>query len=94
MIRVNDDYVIKVDSMCYTSMRDRHKTDKNGSPVFDTIGYYSTLKQAVRGIVKYKCKDCLQNVDTDLYGAVAALSEVINGFEDMLSRAIEDEENF
>ena len=28
MIRVNDDYVIDVDSMCYTTKIDKHKTDK------------------------------------------------------------------
>ena len=40
MIRVNDEYVIDVDSMCYTTKIDKHKTDKKGNPVYEVVGYF------------------------------------------------------
>ena len=51
MIRVNDDYVILVDPLNYTPCRDPHSVDKKGNPVYKSIGYYSTLEQALRGVV-------------------------------------------
>ena len=46
MIRVNNDYVIDADEMCYTVKIDKHKTytDKNGraSHVYDIKGYYNS----------------------------------------------------
>ena len=52
MIRVNDDYVIDVDSMCYTTKIDKHKTDKKGNPVYEVVGYYKDLDGAILAVVK------------------------------------------
>lgn len=59
MIRVNDDYVIQVDNLNYTAMRDAHRkttrTDKNGATVevdaYVTIGYFKNLSGAIKGII-------------------------------------------
>lgn len=60
MIRVNDDYIITVDSMSYTLMRDVHRKtkrrDRSGEEVevdaFLTLGYYSNLRGAIEGAIK------------------------------------------
>ena len=61
MIRVNEDYIIEVDSMSYTLMRDLHRKTKrrdrsSGEEVevdaFATIGYYSNLRGAIEGAIK------------------------------------------
>jgi hypothetical protein len=52
MIRVNDDYVILVDTLNYTPCRDGRKMDKAGKPIYQAIGYFSTLEHALRGIIK------------------------------------------
>ena len=52
MIRVNDDYVIDVDSMCYTTKIDKHKTDKKGNPVYEVVGYYKDLDGAILAVIK------------------------------------------
>lgn len=56
MIRVNADYVIEVDDLNYTVMRDLHKktkrTDKDGNKVevdaYKIIGYYGNLSGAIK----------------------------------------------
>lgn len=53
MIRINDDYLIDCDEVQYILKQDLHKTEtKNGkeSQVVKSLGYYSTLENALRVI--------------------------------------------
>ena len=43
MIRVNDEFVITVNDCTYIAAVDKHKTDKEGKPMYKTIGYYPRL---------------------------------------------------
>ena len=52
MIRVNDNYCIDVDSFGYTVKIDKHKTDKKGNGIFETVGYFSTIESAIKGVIK------------------------------------------
>lgn len=61
MVKVNDDYIIEIDSLNYTVKRDEHKTREEkvkGSdevkvvPVFTTVGYYYDLVTSIRGVIK------------------------------------------
>ena len=61
MVKVNDDYIIEIDSLNYTVKRDEHKTREEkvkGSdevkvvPVFTTVGYYYDLATSISGIIK------------------------------------------
>lgn len=52
MIELINDYVVSVDSTDYTLMIDLHKTDKNGKPMYKTVGYYSTLANAITGCIR------------------------------------------
>ena len=51
MIRVNENYCIDVDEKCYTVKIDKHKEDKNGNPIFETVGYFSSLESAIKGVI-------------------------------------------
>ena len=61
MVKVNDDYIIEVDSLNYTVKRDEHRTREEkvtGSdevkvvPVFTTVGYFYDLTASIRGVIK------------------------------------------
>lgn len=90
MIRVNDDYVILVDTLNYTPCRDTHKTDKQGKPVYTSIGYYPNLETALKGIIK---DINARTFDADTYSLQEAL-EVIQqsnkAFTDMLREVVEN----
>ena len=43
MITLIHDLVIRVDKHNYTLMLDRHKQDKKGEPIYETLGYFGTL---------------------------------------------------
>lgn len=52
MIRVNEDWIIEVEPLCYTLKKDLHKTvkAKNGKtmvPAYKTIGYFSSPDKAL-----------------------------------------------
>jgi len=51
MIQVDKNYVIDVDRHCYTVKIDKHKEDKNGNPVYEVWGYYSSLENAIKGVI-------------------------------------------
>lgn len=52
MIRVNDNYVVLVDTLSYKACVDTHRVTKKGKPVYNTIGYYSNLESALFAIVE------------------------------------------
>lgn len=61
MVKVNDDYIIEIDSLNYTVKRDEHKTREEkvkGSdevkivPVFTTVGYFYDLATSIQGVIK------------------------------------------
>lgn len=92
MISVYGDYVIDVDDMNYTVKLDRHKTvtDKNGNTtdVYDTKGYYNTLKSALRGVRDMVVSDKLSQEDMSLNQAVKTVVEVNQKFEDIMLKAL------
>lgn len=51
MIKINDDYYIDVDRFGYTVKIDKHKTDKKGNGIFETVGYFSTIESAIKGVI-------------------------------------------
>lgn len=52
MIHVIDNYYFNADSNCYTAFEDTQKKDKDNNPIYKTLGYYQTSKDAVKGIAK------------------------------------------
>lgn len=90
MIRVNDDYFIRVDSDNYTACRDKHKTDKKGNALYTVVGYYSNLEGAIRGIIK---DINARAFDADTYTLQEALEVIKQSnkvFIDMLKAVLDD----
>lgn len=94
MIRVSDDYYIDVDPLSYTAKVDLHKTttDKKGNEVNcnKIIGYYSTLRGAVRAIVAYEVKSKLSEIETPLNEAIRLVNEASDRLEDLLNNISEE----
>lgn len=90
MMRVNADYVILVDTLNYTPCRDDHKTDKAGKPVYKPIGYFSTLEQALRGIIKDMNGRAFEADVYSLQEALEVIQQSNKVFTDMLREVMEN----
>lgn len=88
MIRIDEDFVINVDANNYMPCVDLHKvsTDKNGNTTdrYYTIGYYSTLDKAVKGIIDYKVRKHLSSNEVSLKQAVNTIQQVYAEYESFL----------
>lgn len=63
-MKINKEYEILIDSIGTYILR-QHYTSKVGTPTFRDIGYYRTLDQARKGILKREiAKSELKDVDT------------------------------
>lgn len=63
-MKINKEYEILVDSIGTYILR-QHYISKVGTPTFRDIGYYRTLEQARKGILKREiAKSELKDVDT------------------------------
>lgn len=76
MVRINKDYIVDVDTYEYTAKQDLHKEDKEGNPIYKTVGHYGTLKNAILGIFKHKGQKVLSEGEYSLNEAVDALSAI------------------
>jgi hypothetical protein len=93
MIRVNDDYVIFVDQLNYTPCRDNHKTDKEGKPTYKTVGYYSSLEQALKGIIRDMNVRAFEADAYSLQEALEVIKQSNKIFTDMLKEVLENGSN-
>ena len=90
MIRVNDEYVIDVDSMCYTTKIDKHKTDKKGNPVYEVVGYYKDLDGAILAVIKSMNRRKLSEGVYDLKTALGIIQASNEQFEKLLREVIKE----
>lgn len=93
MIRVNDDWVIMVDSMNYTPLRDLHRTRKayqeDGTEKIEPIygkplGFYTSLAGAVKAIARAEYKNGLSGREVPLNEAVKMIEETAERFRRIL----------
>ena len=98
MIRVNDDYVIEIDAFNYTAKRDLHRTTKKTDlitgevtevPSYSSIGYYSGLTEAIKGIIKDMNRRKLSKKTYSLEEAVKIVLENNKQVSELLQRALE-----
>ena len=98
MVRVNNDYIIEIDSLNYTAKRDTHRTTvikdkKTGaeeeSNVFATVGYFSDLSGAIKGIIQDMNSRALRDGVYSLEEAVAIVIENNNRISELLEKALE-----
>jgi len=90
IVRVNDDYLIVVDSMDYTLCKDRHKTDKEGKPVYKTLGYYTSLESALNALGKEFIKERLEGAEMGLKEAVSTIREANRELSDIIRKCMEE----
>ena len=97
MVQINDDYIVQIDSLNYTVMRDAHRTttrkdSKTGEvsevEVFITIGYYSDLEGAIKGVIKDMNARALQDGTHTLIEAFEIVIKNNNKFSELLEKAL------
>ena len=97
MIQINDDYIVQIDALNYTVMRDAHrkttrKDTKTGETVeveaYITVGYYSNLEEAIKGVIKDMNARALQAGTHTLKEALEIVVENNNRFTELLEKAL------
>ena len=96
MVRVNDDYVIQIDNYNYSVMRDAHRKttrkERNGETVeidaYVTVGHYSGLPGAIRGVIKDMNKRELSDGIHTLQEAIDIVVNNNNRFNELLENAL------
>lgn len=98
MIRVNKDYVIDNDTLCYTAKLDNHKqTIKKNKisgveTVVDTytvVGYYHSIEGAIKGVIEDMIKRELSEGVYELKEALSIIKEYNDKFETILREVTE-----
>lgn len=90
MITLKHDCFIDVSQNNYTLMLDKHKQDKNGKPIYETLGYYSTLQGAVSGARDYYIKRQLGADTYTLDKAIEIVQKINKEFFDLLKEVMQE----
>ena len=98
MIRVNDDYIIEVDSLNYTVKRDAHKTrvtvdkdtgEETENNVFVTVGYYKNFASAIESVIGDMNRRQLSEGVHSLKESLNIILENNKRFSELLEKALE-----
>lgn len=99
MVQINDDYIVQIDALNYTVMRDAHRKtsrkDKTTGEVVETdayitVGYYSDLAGAIKGAIKDMNARALSDGDHTLEEALSIVVKNNNRFSELLERALKE----
>lgn len=82
MIHIKDDYYIDSDAYQFILKQDMHRVDKEGRPIFDNLGYYATVEQALRGYLKTEMRGYASKPDIEI-------GEALDFFEQMMKELVE-----
>lgn len=88
MIQIDKNYIIDVDKHCYTVKIDKHREDKNGNPVYDVWGYYSSLENAIKGVIDAMNTAKLKRGTHDLEKALQIVQKTNDQFTKLLKKAV------
>lgn len=88
MITLKHDIVIDVSPNNYTLMLDRHKQDKKGNPLYEILGYYTSLVTAIRSAREYYIRKRLGEEVLPLHEAIEEVRRITDEFEAMLDKAL------
>ena len=87
MIKIIDDYGVVVDEYNYSLVRhlkDRTRSDGRIEPVYDHLGYYSSLGEAIKGLKDRIIRQELRNGSPDLSTALTIVKNCNLKFEKLL----------
>lgn len=88
MIRLEDNWVIEVDSNCYILHKFVKTTvDKTGKSinVYAEDKYFGNLKQAIMAYIRVSTRDLLKDKDLSLTEALKTVDERLKHIEEMLN---------
>lgn len=88
MIIVDKNYCIDVDKNCYTVKIDKHKKDKKGEKIYETVGYFTTLAGAIKGIINSMNKGKFNEGTYTLEEAIKVIVESNEHFEKLLKKVM------
>lgn len=98
MVVVDQDYIIDIDSFNYTAKRNTHRKEKVIDKItgeekevdhFKTVGYYSSLGAAIKGIINdMTVRKCSENILT-LEEALKVIIENNKKFTKLMEKVIE-----
>lgn len=94
MIRVDDDFIIDVDSMNYMPKVKRIRTNKETGEKYEhyeVLGYYSTLQGAIRGVLDYKVRILSSVEEKPLETALKEVERIYKQFNELLGRILDGE---
>lgn len=98
MIRVNEDYIIEIDTYNYIAKMDQHKKGQvkdraTGEyievDVFKTVGYYKDLSGAIKGIINDMSRRQLSDGRFSLEDAIHIIRENNGKVYDLLEKVLE-----
>lgn len=94
MVRLNNDWIVDVDDNGnYMPRKDLHRkktvvfkdgTSEERDDYEKPIGYYSSLSNAIRGVVSYLIRNCLKEGTYTLEEAAEKIDDINGIFEDAL----------
>ena len=88
MIKLIHDYVIDVSDKNYTLMLDKHKQDKKGNAVYETLGFYGRLNGAIQSAKEYCIRRQLTEGIYTLDEALKIIKATSEEFSDLLTKAV------
>lgn len=91
MIELVDDYVIEVTKFGYNLLIDKHKLDKKGKHIYQTVGYYGTLTGALNGALKHMNRMRLSEETHSLKEAIQIINHNHKMWYEILERIISEE---
>lgn len=87
MIHIKGNYYIDADETQFILKEDKHRVDKEGRPIFDSLGYYGTFKQAVSGFLKMEQRGNIANgPDRELDEAFRDMNLLVLELEELLNK--------
>ena len=84
MIKLKHDFVVDSNKNNYILMLYKHKDDKKGKPIYETLGYYSTLEGAIYGAKSIFIRMQLGSGFFELEQALEEIRKIHKEWVDML----------
>ena len=86
MIELIAGYVIKVDPQNYTLSFNTGKTNKHGETVYRALGYYSTLRSAIKACIRELTREQLSKDTYTLEEAIKIIDKNTNLIDELLNK--------
>ena len=90
MINLIHDYVVDVNQYNYILMIDRHRQDKKGKPVYETLSYHGDLEGAIFAAKRDYVKKQLGEEPCVLDEAIRIINQVHEEFSDLLKEVLKN----